>query len=228
MDPMENIPELFGVPSLLIWQPTSTGDWRSSVTFTSSYYQKQPDVEGQKAGVSTAASTLEAQWVRLLAKQMAHGIQTAECWYQLKDMASNSVEAFRMIQSIRSRRGKLQQTVEEEPSSGGTRMKWMPVKEQAVRDSFSASIEAGHLISTNLCKGKVCSKIITLLWKTCHQEKYRIKLKYSISRSVTANLCKSRNMELLNECTSDKQQWAVSNILSSHSQSSKLDHSDQT
>ena len=157
LDPTESLPELFVVPgparlSNLSWRLKRLGDEYGLTLPTTTRIRK--------AGASTAASTLDAQGVRLLAKQMAHSTQTAERWYQLKDTASDSVQAFRTIQTVRStgrvkpRAVAEEEQLQEEPSS--RRMKWTAVQEEAVRDFFSASIEASQAPSINLCE--VCAQ----------------------------------------------------------------------
>ena len=63
---------------------------------------------------SNRASTLHAQMVMLMDKHnMAHSNQTAERWYQMKDTAQDSVDAYRTIQNVR-RKSQPQQQVEKD------------------------------------------------------------------------------------------------------------------
>ena len=115
----------------------------------------------RKAGVSTAASKLDVQQINLLAKEMAHSSQMANRLYQMKSLPTDSVEAYRTIQHIRTGDQPQEQqedsdTSDSDPEEGPKGMKWTCEQEKAVADYFSGIIAAGRSASREVCR--LCSK----------------------------------------------------------------------
>ena len=157
-DPLETVNELFILPG-----PHALGrnfNYRLGA-LKKSYNLDVPNATRiRKAGVSTAASKLDVQQINLLAKQMAHSSQTASRWYQMKSLPTDSVEAYRMIQRIRTGDQPQEQqedsdTSDSDPEQGPKRMKWT-CEQKVVADYFSGTIAAGQSASREVCR--LCSK----------------------------------------------------------------------
>lgn len=162
MDLTGHLQELFILPG-----PSPLGEsFNRRLKMLSSYYDLNLPTSNRvrKAGASTAASTLDAQGVKLMAKQMAHSSQTAERWYQMKETAQDSIDAFRTMQNIRKKSKPQQHGEEEQDYREGERscqMKWTPEQEEVVSKFFAAVIIAEEHAPTSMCEA--CARFSPLL-----------------------------------------------------------------